>query len=1277
MYEQVLSHVDASDETRREAEHKLLIYRYKYLEALPNPAARMVGPRNTAAKKEVAESDQAQMKEKEEALEAVRILASGIVAINVPDELAWNTSLEWQNHFSLTELKKHEVRAYIHHFPRSGLSFSFKALLFTLEDEQFIKEEKERFEAQDIDLAKPDPLLLAIAGVEESPQSVLAHCIASCLYLRDRDWLSCSELATNGLGVAKKLEVTFAIDLKLVKANLECNLASALTHLHPPQHHTRALRLADSVLSCAPYSTDAILCKAYIAQRASRWDQACKLFATVRDMKADTSLLSSRSEKDSQHLSISQDPAREARHEVAWCNVKLGRLEEGRDQLREVISDLDTLPNVNSEDQAKAWWRMGSCLWEMGGQYREETSEAFTCFITALKRDSSFAPAFTSLGLYYSTVSNPIDSARATKCFQKAFELDASENEAAHRLAQSYANDNDWDLVYLVAQRTIEGEGGELALRGEITSQRRHITRNAWAWTAIGSTELIRENYEKAIVAFQVALRSFVDDGNIWMRLGEAYTASGRLTAGIKTFEKSLDLFQGTDQEWQPLFSIANVERQQGKFNEALERLENLCKKEQSRLEIKIACAETRVSLALDEIRQGYLERGRKSVILAMTEAKEVLQKNDKILSAWKVLADGFFHCNHFRFEVEDAMMGELIESCAQYTVDVSLPSISAVTLSKLKTMSNIKTLLCSVYLNKLRVLLHHHDEQVAGSAWMDLTIGLHQLMMEQANQQQDEEAKESQAQAIACAKEALKMEPGNGTYWNAMGDLVFKTSVKLAQHCYIKAIESDTKSASSWTNLGLLYLQNEDVTLAKECFVKAQTIDSDHVQAWIGQAMVAKVQGNNKACRSLYHHAYAVEQELELEAIYGFASSLFQAMSTGENVAPLQIYTASFALSSYLSQRPRDVSALHLSALFAERIDELETAMEQIELASSILEEQYEQDESAEKARLFAICMVNLGRIQLGVGDFARARDAFDMGLGLLSAEEDREKDDYEKQANTTLQLKDVDLKRAQMGAHSGGGLAQFALGKRQEAGEALRIALEEVSPNDKNNKEQLHLLLAKILWENGEREEAESQIMEALSIHPKSISALLSLGSISVLNKDQEQFQLVSEELRELISMDESGQVSSFLASTYVADGRTEEAISMLNYLLEDSSSAAAAITIQQQYITLLLQFFISTLLEKTTQKAMDSQNDYLQRAKEAAQSLLQKIQNNLSEFGQDNLVSTLRLTAIVMALKESKKESLELAMRLVTLDPANISLWRLLQTIRNHHYTTISDD
>lgn len=82
-------------------------------------------------------------------------------------------------------------------------------------------------------------------------------------------------------------------------------------------------------------------------------------------------------------------------------------------------------------------------------------------------------------------MANPPDPNRASKCFQKAFELDATQADAARRLAESFAEEREWDLVEVVARRTIEGEGGnEQAMS-------KHLPVNSWAWKALGVVELV------------------------------------------------------------------------------------------------------------------------------------------------------------------------------------------------------------------------------------------------------------------------------------------------------------------------------------------------------------------------------------------------------------------------------------------------------------------------------------------------------------------------------------------------------------------------------------------------------------------------------------------------------------------------------------------------------------------------------------------------------------------------------------------------------------------
>ena len=97
------------------------------------------------------------------------------------------------------------------------------------------------------------------------------------------------------------------------------------------------------------------------------------------------------------------------------------------------------------------------------------------------------------MGIYYLESASPPDPARASKCFQKAFELDAREVEAAQRLAHAFAEEREWDLVEVVAKRTIEGEGGSGSGLGddEATAITKHKPTNAWAFKALGVVELV------------------------------------------------------------------------------------------------------------------------------------------------------------------------------------------------------------------------------------------------------------------------------------------------------------------------------------------------------------------------------------------------------------------------------------------------------------------------------------------------------------------------------------------------------------------------------------------------------------------------------------------------------------------------------------------------------------------------------------------------------------------------------------------------------------------
>ena len=83
------------------------------------------------------------------------------------------------------------------------------------------------------------------------------------------------------------------------------------------------------------------------------------------------------------------------------------------------------------------------------------------------------------MGIYYADIVN--DIVRATRCFEKAFELSPGEIEAAERLAKTFADTQEWDLVEIIARRVADAD------------KKRSVPGKGISWpqNAIGVVELV------------------------------------------------------------------------------------------------------------------------------------------------------------------------------------------------------------------------------------------------------------------------------------------------------------------------------------------------------------------------------------------------------------------------------------------------------------------------------------------------------------------------------------------------------------------------------------------------------------------------------------------------------------------------------------------------------------------------------------------------------------------------------------------------------------------
>ncbi|SNX81782.1 related to antiviral protein SKI3 [Melanopsichium pennsylvanicum] len=1168
LYEQVLAHPKAEDELRVEVEAKLLRHRVGLLTSYPSKSlARGTAPNGTAAVDRKAQQAQELADAKQESLKQqlrddILKLASGTVIIGNPDELAWQIDLEWRPLPSLVDLQLEKIRTFITLFPRSGRTKAFRAYLLWVQDEQYLHQIKQEEKRSDTEIVQPrthdEMLNLAIDGLEECPDSVLAHRIAASFYLLDKDFQSASEVASSALHVVSSIEGESAVDLEQSRIGISKTLLSALTHLHPPQNHAKASRLIETALASDPRDINVLLAKAYIEQCAYRWSSARDHFSQVRKIVA-SSNTSDYAYRTTRLLSLAPDPDQEASIELAWCDVHLNNLTQAKMQMESILNRIDPISyeGATSELRAKLWYRLGRCLWLMGGEYQTNPEHAFTAFITSLKRNPAYAPAYTSLGFFYEDVQSPPDLIRASKCFQKAFELDAREDEAARRLAVGFAEDQEWDLVEVVARRTIEGEGGADAISGgaAVNASKRHLSRNAWAWKAIGNVEIAKKRFEEAILAFQIALRAEPGDSISWQRLGQAYALAGRHVAALKCFSKCLELVEsnaeGEDDGWQAKYSIGDVHLELGNFATAIDTFEEILVKHSNELGVRVALSNAFLLSSRQEVATGFVERAEISAISAIREAAFALMEHDKHLrSAWKIVADAIFHLSKFgslqcgaNLLAPDGSgeLSSLLSLAEQLETDAKLPSISVVTHQRLGLNSELeltpfRMLQLSTYIYKLRVVLNASDDKVAGSAWSDLATSLYCLSRsillpssqpsltapDSTTLTEYAEAQSAQArlQAIGSIKEALRHEPGQESYWLLLGNLTFNSSVKFAQHCFIRAIENAPKSPVGWSNLGLLYLDHNDVELANEAFIKAQTVDPDYGAAWVGQALIAKHYGDHRASRVLFEHAVSLTEASEEEADYGLGLAVYEAFKSEkkEKVTEGMLNNAAFAMGAYLGNSRGDVDALHLSGLLCERLGQMKLAIERIGEATRLLEERYETTEDAMVARQYAFAESNLRRIKLAMGDVDGSTGALEAAIGLMDGEETADADgDGEKvdeKADSLL------LREAKIQTLLSLALSSHFVGQDDEALAIIQQAISNVNPRSAAQLD-LTLHLAKLLWAiDGESgmEAVKEQLFgnieggEGCSAH---VPSILALAVLALASEDADLLDAATSEL------------------------------------------------------------------------------------------------------------------------------------------------------------------
>ncbi|OJD15408.1 hypothetical protein AJ78_04340 [Emergomyces pasteurianus Ep9510] len=1085
------------DEVRRNYEERLLQRAYDFLQVLPTG-------------------------KKSQKREEVLQLARDMVIIKHPFILAWTIVLEWQDADDLSELNQNTLYDFMELFPEEGLSKLLKGFVKSdispfskiLEsDEQGDAEHKDSSEASS-PVTPEDRLLLMAEGLEQSPKSILAHRIMGQLYLSLDELQTTVDVARKGIEVIMEVQHLTGLKLRNVTDAVKTTLANALITYQSPKNHPEAKLIFEDVLNRRPTSTICLLGIGLILEE----DQD---YATAVDF------LEQALERDPTSLKI--------RSELFWCKTHNGELEQGLNGLEETLGMMESGQIRNQNLKAEILYRIGYCQWELDPSpvARKDRTRAYASFLASIQSNMNYAPAYSSLGVYYEDYKK--DQKRARRCFHKAFELSPTEVDSAERLARDFANQGAWDLVEAICQRVVDSGRAKPAPG----SKRKGYS---WPYAALGVVEISRQQYTKSIVAFQSALRISPLNYQSWVGLAESYHNSGRYIAATKAFEHAETLeinlpVSEREQVWFAKYMLANVKRVLGEYDDAITRYEAVLSMKPEEFGVSIALLQTLTENAWKCVTSGLFGEAAESARKGIETGISIAKSHPDVFNLWKSIADAFSIFSWIRGKACWMPIAEYKKLIGSQTDMASFELLAdedgvgtdfVSLLTKSDSEDALSPNLCmhaAILAHKRAVSISASEKHAQAIAWYNLGWAEHRAYICLEDGFKSKRNKPFLKTAMRCFKRAIELEAGNSEFWNALGVVTTSLSPKVAQHSFVRSLHLNDRSPQVWTNLGALYLLHNDHELANEAFTRAQSTDPDFAHAWLGQGLIALLYGDTKEARELFTHAFELGNSALTFPKRQYAVSVFDHLisDSAMHVDIKQLIQPLFALHQLHTQSPSNLPFQHLSALLAERMGSFTDSKFSLENVCSGMESEYETSESVSSLARFAQAKSDAARVRLAQMDYDGAVDCAETALSLSS---DGGIEGFDPEVSQKLRLS----------SHLTAGLAYFYLKDMDRAIDMFRDALQEA-----DSSPDVVCLLAQVLWVKGgeeEREAARVQLLGCIEKNPTHVDAVTLFGVIALLDDDEDAIEAVESDLQEIRTSNDVGihdraKVTKLLAS------------------------------------------------------------------------------------------------------------------------------------------------
>lgn len=466
---------------------------------------------------------------------------------------------------------------------------------------------------------------------------------------------------------------------------------------------------------------------------------------------------------------------------------------------------IDVLAESESHEE---FLELGRNLFEL-----KNFDECLVNVLKATKLDANNSECFFWLGKIYVTIS---DEVRGKKCFEKCLSLNPQNEMAISILSAVYRKNQNWEQNLALLENSVKSVDG-------------HHQKSAFF--QLGLHHLGQQNYDNAITAFRNSLKYDTANEKCWESLADSYFGRGSYTSALKVFEKSVEL--NPENSYAKL-QIARIKFILQQFRESIADYESLLKSIPDYLPALKGIAESHFGRAVYLHENHRTGRARDHCQEALMYLQQAIQHEPSFMCLWRSLANvldfiALFPKLHAHMTVPGALICEKS--------------------SRKLTAEELLDLAGKCYSRCLK--LNRDDDFV----WFELVTNYYQRAVTFAK---DEAKAELLKLAFNGAKHLVKLSPSRWQNWNLLGMICASKEVNdpaLAQHSFIKAINLDKKTYTSWSNLGFFYLMRGDIKLANKAFGRAQQSDTTFLNAWIGQGIIAELIGERDEAMDLFRH--------------------------------------------------------------------------------------------------------------------------------------------------------------------------------------------------------------------------------------------------------------------------------------------------------------------------------------------------------------------------------------------------------------------------------------